>query len=139
MSQIICVNSDILTINLFYYQLADAVQTVNVKVLKFVQTGNAWMLVWQTMNGNVEEIQSATQRTIKPFAAAYLAWKETHMLSARGLSAVSTRIALRTLYVAQPDVSTPVSTKILAYNTPSALSKTISPNASAHLGGLATL
>ena len=123
-------------INLFSYQL-DAVQTANVKTPKFVQTGSAWMLAWQTIH--VQATPSATPPTTKPPADAHLAWKETHTLSAGGLSAESTRTALRTLPVSLPDVSTPVSTKILAHNTPPALFKTISPNASAHLGGLETL
>ncbi|MAD25760.1 MAG: hypothetical protein CMO44_16495 [Verrucomicrobiales bacterium] len=69
----------LVTLRLDVYQL-DAVQTANVKIPKFVQTGSAWMLALQTIH--VQATQSATPQTIKPPVDAHPAWKETHTLSA---------------------------------------------------------
>jgi len=62
--------ASLVTLRLAVYQL-DAVQTVNVKIPKFVQTDSAWMLAWPTIH--VQATPSATPPTTKPPADARLA------------------------------------------------------------------
>ena len=122
-------------INLFYYQL-DAVQTANVKIPKFVQTGSAWMLAWQTTH--VQATPSATPPTTSLPADVPPASRVTPMSTASEWSVASTRTAPRTRPALTTSAPTPASTITRVPHQPLAQSRTTWPSARVPLAGWAT-